>query len=307
MGLSLCAAAGQQRLSKRGLEFAVERRAAAVNAIDRRFARSARCGFAALATSLALCATAGAESLRAHYALSLMGLSIGSAYASGVVDPQNYRVEISMRTTGLANLINNARGAASASGGLTLAGPSPASYANTTSNSDETRTVRMSLAGNAVRQVEVRPAPWDAEARIPVTESAKRHIVDPVSALIMRVPPGEELTGPSACNRTISVFDGVTRFDVELAYAGGQTAQTRGYAGPVTVCSARYTPIAGHRPDSSSTRYMANNHDISVWLAPLPDAHVVVPIHIAIGTAAGRLVIDASEFEINQRRADSRR
>jgi hypothetical protein len=287
MGLSLCAAVGQQRLRTLGRDIAVVT--------------------TPLALCFALCAPAGAETLRAHYALSLMGLSIGSAYASGVVDPQTYRVEISMRTTGLANLINNARGAASASGGLTLAGPSPASYANTTSNSDETRTVRMSLAGNAVRTVDVRPTPWDAEARIPVTDSAKRHIVDPVSALIMRVPPGEQLTGPSACNRTISVFDGVTRFDVELAYAGDHTAQTRGYAGPVTVCSARYTPIAGHRPDSSSTRYMANNHDISVWLAPLPDARVVVPIHIAIGTAAGRLVIDASEFEINQRRADSRR
>ena len=99
----------------------------------------------------------------------------------------------------------------------------------------------------------------------------------------------------------------MTRFDVELAYAGDHTAQTRGYAGPVTVCSARYTPIAGHRPDSSATRYMANNNDISVWLAPLPDARVVVPIHIAIGTAAGKLVIDASEFQIEQRRADFRR
>jgi len=268
---------------------------------------SARRRCVVVAALLAFCAPAAAESLKAHYALSLMGISIGSASASGIVDAQNYRVEIAMRTSGLANLINNTKGAASASGGLTAGGPSPANYANTTSNSDETRTVRMSLAGNAVRSVDVRPAPWDVEARVPVTESAKRHIVDPVSALIMRVPAGEELTGPAACNRTISVFDGVTRFDVELAYAGAHTAQTRGYEGPVTVCSARYTPIAGHRPDSSSTRYMANNHDISVWLAPLPDAHVVVPIHIAIGTAAGKLVIDASEFQIEQRRADFRR
>lgn len=307
MGLSLRAAADRELVKKFGRRIAASPRAGAMKAIDRLLGRSARRGVVAIATSLAICAPAGAETLRAHYALSLMGLSIGSASASGVVDPQTYRVEISMRTTGLANLINNTRGAASASGGLTLAGPSPASYANTQSNSDETRTVRMSLAGNAVRAVDVRPAPWDADARVPVTESAKRHIVDPVSALIMRVPPGEDLTGPSACNRTISVFDGITRFDVELAYAGEHVAQTRGFAGPVTVCSARYTPIAGHRPDSSSTRYMAHNNDMSVWLAPLPDAHVVVPIHIAIGTAAGRLVIDASEFEINQRRADFRR
>lgn len=249
---------------------------------------------------------AGAETLKARYALTLMGISIGSASASGYVDPQNYRIDMSMRTTGLANLVNNAKGAATASGGLNASGPSPASYANTTSNSDETRTVRMTISGNAVRSVEVRPEPWDAVARVPVTEGAKRRVVDPVSALIMSVPAGQELLGPAACNRTISVFDGVTRFDVALSYAGTETAQARGYEGPVVVCSARYTPIAGHRPDNVSTRYMAENRDISVWLAPLPEARVVVPLQITIGTAAGELVVEATDFQIGQRRAETR-
>jgi len=260
-----------------------------------------------LCAALAAAAPAHAETLKAHYALSLMGLSIGNAFASGVVDPQSYRIDISMKTTGLANLVNSTKGAASATGGFTANGPSPATYANTTANSDETRTVRMALAANSVHAVEVKPAPWDAVARVPVTESEKRRIVDPVSALIMSVPAGEDLSGPAACNRTISVFDGVTRFDVALSYAGAHDAQTKGYAGPVAVCMARYTPIAGHRPDSSATRYMAENREMTVWLAPLPDAHVVVPIHIDIRTAAGKLVIDASEFQIGQRRADSGR
>lgn len=250
---------------------------------------------------------AHAETIRAHYALSLMGISIGSAFASGVVEPQNYRIDISMKTTGLANLVNNTKGAATASGGLTAVGPSPASYANTTSNSDETRTVRMALNGNAVRAVEVKPAPWDAAARVPLTEGAKKHIVDPVSALIMSVPNGQELTGPAACNRNIAVFDGVTRFDVALSYSGARDAHTKGYAGPVTICAARYTPIAGHRPDSSSTRYMTENREMSVWLAPLPDAHVVVPIRIDIKTAAGQLVIDAAEFQIDRKQAQGGR
>lgn len=253
---------------------------------------------------LAAAAPAQAETIKAHYALSLMGISIGNAFATGVVEPQNYRIDISMRTTGLANLVNNTKGAATASGGLTANGPSPVAYANTTANSDETRTVRMSLASNSVRAVEVKPAPWDAAARVPVGEGEKRHIVDPVSALIMSVPAGADLTGPAACNRTIAVFDGVTRFDVALSYAGAHTAETRGYSGPVSVCKARYTPIAGHRPDSTSTRYMAENREMSVWLAPLTEAHVVVPIHIDIKTAAGQLVIDASEFQISQKRAD---
>lgn len=265
------------------------------------------CRLRACLVALAAFAAGGAqaETIKAHYALSLMGLSIGSAYAAGVVEPQNYRVDISMRTTGLANLVNNTKGAATASGGLTAVGPSPSAYANTTSNSDETRTVRMTLASNAVRAVEVRPEPWDASQRVPVTDGNKKRIVDPVSALIMSVPQGQELIGPAACNRTIAVFDGVTRFDVALSYAGAQTASVRGYSGPVAVCSARYTPIAGHRPDSKSTRYMADNRDINVWLAPLPEAHVVVPIHIDIRTGAGELVIDASDFQIASKRAAS--
>ncbi|QGM99682.1 DUF3108 domain-containing protein [Methylocystis parvus] len=236
-----------------------------------------------------------------------MGLSIGSAYASGVLDPQSYRVDITMRTSGLANLVNSTKGAATASGGWTTVGPSPTAYANSTTNSDETRTVRMSLVANAVRAVEVKPEPWDAEQRIPVSDGNKKRIVDPVSALIMSVPQGQDMTGPAACNRTIAVFDGVTRFDVALSYAGGHTAQTRGYSGPVAVCSARYTPIAGHRPDSRSTRYMADNRDMNVWLAPLPEAHVVVPIHIDIKTGAGDLVIEASDFQIGSKHADSER
>jgi hypothetical protein len=261
---------------------------------------------AAGAALIALQGAAAAETIKAHYALSLMGVSIGSAYASGVVD-RNYRIDISMRTTGLANLVNNTKGAATASGGLSAGGPSPTAYANTTSNEDEVRTVRMSLAGNAVRAVEVKPEPWDADQRIPVNEGAKKRVVDPVSALIMSVPQGQEMTGPAACNRTISVFDGITRFDIALTYSGEQTANTRGYAGPVAVCSARYMPIAGHRPDSKSTRYMAENRDINVWLAPLPESRVVVPIHIDMRTGAGDLVIDASEFQIASKRADSGR
>lgn len=261
---------------------------------------------AAGAALITLQGAAAAETIKAHYALSLMGVSIGSAYASGVVD-RNYRIDISMRTTGLANLVNNTKGAATASGGLSAGGPSPTAYANTTSNEDEVRTVRMSLAGNAVRAVEVKPEPWDADQRIPVNEGAKKRVVDPVSALIMSVPQGQEMTGPAACNRTISVFDGITRFDIALTYSGEQTANTRGYAGPVAVCSARYMPIAGHRPDSKSTRYMAENRDINVWLAPLPESRVVVPIHIDMRTGAGDLVIDASDFQIGSKRADSGR
>jgi hypothetical protein len=267
--------------------------------------RSFRLAAACCALALFSATPAAAETLKAHYALSLLGISIGSAFASGVIEPQNYRLDIAMKTTGLANLVNNTRGAATASGKLTPEGPSPANFANTMANSYETRTVRMALGGNAVHALEVKPEPWDAAQRMPVSAEHKQHISDPVSALIMSVPAGEALVGPTACNRTIRVFDGVTRFDVRLAYVETRTAKAKGYVGPVSVCSAHYTPISGHRPDSTVTKYMAENQEMSVWLAPLPDAHVVAPLRIDIRTSEGMLSIDAVEFDLSRRQASS--
>jgi hypothetical protein len=256
----------------------------------------------ALAIMIGLSATpAAAENLKAHYALTLLGLSFGSASASAVIEPQNYRLDISMKTSGLANLVNNTKAAATATGKLAPEGPAPAAFANTFANSYETRTTRMSLANNSVRALEVQPPPWDAAIRLPVSDEQKKHVVDPVSALIMSVPPDQPLVGPSACNRTISIFDGVTRFNVQLAYVDTRTAKTKGYVGPVTICSARYTPISGHSPNSTSTKFMAENHEMSVWLAPLSNAHVVAPMRIDVKTTVGMLSIDAVEFQINQK------
>ncbi len=241
-----------------------------------------------------------AETLKAHYALSLIGISFGSAFATGAIEPDKYRIDIAMKTTGLANLINDTKGAATASGKLAAGGPDPASFANSLANSTETRTIRMSLSGHGVRGLEVNPPPWDAALRIPVSAEQKHNVLDPVSALIMSVPPGESLVGPAACNRVIPVFDGVTRFDVRLTYVESRTARTKGYEGPVTVCSARYTPISGHSPQSASTKFMAENKDMTVWLAPLPEAHVVAPLRIDIRTSAGMMSIDAVEFHITR-------
>ena len=242
---------------------------------------------------------ASAESFRATYALSLMGIPIGVASANGFIDAHAYKLEIGMRTSGLATLVNSSKGAATATGKFAADGPSPATFAHTIANSgNEMRTVRMALADKSVRQLEVNPEPWDAAVRLPVTEEQKRRVFDPVSALIMAVPAGEQLVGPSACNRTIPVFDGIARFDVHLSYVETRSVHTRGYMGPVSVCSARYLPISGHRPDSQSTKFMAENREISVWLAPLSGARVVFPLRIDLRTVAGMMSIEASEFQV---------
>jgi hypothetical protein len=248
---------------------------------------------------------AQAETFRATYSLSIIGLPIGQANAAAALEPNSYRVDIGLQLSGLAALVTKAKGAATASGQIANSVVLPAAYANTTANSNETRTVRMGLAAGTVRAVDISPPFLDMDGRVPVTDAHKSQIVDPVSALVMSVPPGQPLVGPSACDRTVPVYDGLVRFNVTLAYQGAREVHTKGYSGPVTVCSARYTPIAGYKLDSESTRFMAQNRNLEVWLAPVEGPHVVVPFHISVGTKAGTLVIQAVDFQIARDRAQA--
>jgi hypothetical protein len=243
-------------------------------------------------------APARADEFKARYTVSLIGFHIGEAAAAGSVGPTNYRIDLSAKLTGIAAMVADVKLALAATGSLRRGGPAPSTYATTSANSIGSRTVRMSLDSGNVKAVEIFPPFEDKEGRIPVTEANKRNIVDPTSALIMPVPEGQPLIGPAACNRTIPVYDGYVRFDVTLHYVGVKDVSVNGYSGPVSVCSARYIPISGHKRDSKSTRFMAENRDIEAWLAPIERAHVVVPLHVAMMTLAGAAVIDAVEFSV---------
>lgn len=243
-------------------------------------------------------ASALADELRARYSVSLMGFHIGEVVAAGSVNRENYSIDLNAKLTGIAAMVTDLKLALAAAGALRKGGPAPATYATTSINSLGSRTVRMSLDTGNVRAVEIFPPFEDKEGRIPVTEANKRNIVDPASALIMAVPDGEALIGPAACNRSIPVYDGYIRFDVRLHYAGVRDVNVEGYSGPVSVCTARYFPISGHKRDSKSTKFMAENRDIEAWLAPIARARVVVPLHVALMTMAGAAVIDAAEFSV---------
>jgi uncharacterized protein DUF3108 len=246
---------------------------------------------------------AHAENVRATYSVSIIGLPIGTATAAGVIEPQHYRIDIGVKLTGIAALVSSVRGAATASGAIGRGGAVPATYANTTGNSYETRTVRMAMGGGAVRGLDISPPFVDPVGRVPVTDANKHNVLDPVSALIMNVPVGQPLVGPAACDRTIPVFDGFARYDIKLSFVRSQDVQVRGYSGPVAVCAARYVPVAGHRPEAKATRFMADNRQMEAWLAPVERAHAVVPLRISIMTTTGMLLIDGTEFTIQPTQA----
>ena len=247
---------------------------------------------------LAAALPARADSFTATYNVSLIGLPIGTAHIAADLSPTRYKIEASARLSGFATLVSNSRGAANGSGAIVAGKVAPAGYATTASNAAMTRTVRMSLAGNAVTGIDISPPFEDKPDRVPVTEKDKRGILDPVGAFVFPAVGDAPLVGPAACNRTIPIFDGYTRFDIALTYVGQRSVAAKGYSGPVAVCAARYQPIAGHRPNRPATRFMMENKDLEVWLAPVESARVLVPYRLSVRTMIGTTVVEASEFRV---------
>ena len=115
----------------------------------------------------------------------------------------------------------------------------------------------------------------------------------------MPAPQGNP-TDPANCNRTIPIFDGAARFDVVLSFVETTNVDKPGYKGPVLVCKARYVPIAGHRALRPATKFMEENRDMDVWLAPVEGSRLLVPLRIAVRTMIGMSVIEASRWSLQQ-------
>jgi hypothetical protein len=263
-------------------------------------------GYTALRFAVAVFATgafvkdAAADSWRVTYNVSLIGLPIGTAGVVGQISATNYRIEANAKISGLASVFSNAKGAATGSGGIASGHILPATFATIATNSKMTRTVRMALSGGNVVGVEIAPPIEEKPGRVPVSDQDKRGVIDPVGASIIPMPGTGPLVDASACNRTIPIFDGYTRFDLRLAYVGEREVSTKGYKGPVVVCSARYVPIAGHDPQRAVTKFMAENRQMEVWLAPIESARILVPFRASVHTMIGTTVVEASEFSLDK-------
>ncbi|MHB2168509.1 DUF3108 domain-containing protein [Alsobacter sp. R-9] len=264
-----------------------------------------RGAIAVVAGAVFAAGAARADQIDISYDLSLAGLPIGTATLGGTVNRDNYKIDVRAKMTGLAGMITGGRGAGSSSGGTAGGRPVPSSYALVSTGSNGTYSVRMALASGTVAALEIKPPLDEKIDRVPLQDQHKRNVVDPVSALLMPVARSGPLLDPASCNRTIPVFDGAGRFDVELTYASRETIDIPGYKGPVIVCAARYTPIAGHRTNRKSTQFMADNRDMETWLAPVDNARMLVPVKISVKTMVGTTVIEANKFSTTRSTAST--
>ncbi|MCS0504841.1 DUF3108 domain-containing protein [Ancylobacter mangrovi] len=235
--------------------------------------------------------------LEARYRMSIAGLELGRAAFLLEVDQDSYTASGSARLTGVVRAVSSAKGSAGARGLVENGELAPRSFAMEAETDKKSEAIRLALNGAGVTDMSVEPPVSQSEDRVPVTDKDKKGVFDPMTAALIMVPGSDDPLSPKACDRTLSIFDGRQRYNLELSYERMEDVKAeKGYAGPSVVCRIAYRPVAGHRPSRKAVKYMTSNKEMYVWLVPVAGTRVLVPFRASVATAIGVAQLEAQSF-----------
>jgi hypothetical protein len=236
--------------------------------------------------------------LDASYVVTLSGVPIGKGgWTIDIADDQ-YNATASGATSGLLRVFASGQGTSVVRGIVSAAGqPVPSSYASKIIADKHIDDVRISFAGGVVKDYVADPPTMPTPDRVPLTDAHRRGVNDPMTASMVRVAGTGDTFVPEVCQRTIPVFDGRMRYDLQLAFKHlDRVSSERGYQGTVVVCSVYFMPIAGHVPERSAIRYLVEQRDMELWFAPIAGTRLMVPYRASIPTPVGLGILQATQF-----------
>jgi hypothetical protein len=174
--------------------------------------------------------------------------------------------------------------------------PVPTTFTSKIVSNTETSDVTMVLDEGNVKELAATPPP--SSDRVPVTNSNRQGIVDPLTALLFSAAAAGEGLHRDVCRHTLPIFDGQQRYDLKLAFKRmDKVTAEKGYAGPVVACSVSYEPIAGHRANIPLIKYLSEGREMEIALAPIAGTRLLAPFRLSVVSTLANLMIEANRFE----------
>jgi hypothetical protein len=254
----------------------------------------ALCQFIATGSTLAL----ADSKIEIKYDVTYLGVTVGSASWQLVLSGNQYEINASARIKGMTSVLINGEGSGRARGVFSKGHPFPDHIEANVVSPEEIDTIKMVLQTGTVRELVALPPFPPLPARVPVTAGLLQGVLDPLSAVLIGDGPIEN--APDACKRQLPIFDGRRRYDVEMSFKRTEEASIPdGIHGRVMVCTLELTPIAGHQVKSSALDYLIKSKDIEIWFAPLPEAHMFVPVSAHVPMLIGTLHINLEHIGVD--------
>ncbi|MEP7029467.1 MAG: DUF3108 domain-containing protein [Pseudolabrys sp.] len=254
---------------------------------------------AACLMTLAVADAAQAQSrLRAHYTISMTGVSVGQIVWLISIGDQRYTTSASGKASGVLSVLVNGEGAVDVRGVIVDGRPQPKFYTSNITDDEGKSELRVTFDDGVAKETPAHEPPKapPSSDRIPVTEADRRGVADPLSAMLIPTDLGP--LGPAYCDRVLSIFDGRRRYDLILSFKRfDKIALEKSYSGPVLVCGVVLKPIAGYRADSLLVKYVGGRRDMELWFVPIGDTPFIAPVRVSMPTLVGTLEILADQFE----------
>ena len=239
-------------------------------------------GIAFPIVALALASPAMAEgTLRLTYKTYAIGLHIADAEAALDLGPSTYRLALSFRTIGLANVIFTGQSASSVHGTWNGDRPAPRQYTASGTWRGTPRATRIEYDRGipSIRQL-LPPLEPEREA---VPDTLRIDSADSLTAFAALI---RTVARSGRCESTIRTYDGRRAAEVVSQTFGQETlavTDRSSFAGPTLRCDFTSRVLAGFRSDE------ANASDYrplrgSVWLAGVLPDQPPIPVRMTVET-----------------------
>lgn len=233
----------------------------------------------------------------AKYQATLSGIEIGKGSWTVAIGDKDYSGSTSGGTTGLIKAIGGGHGTGATQGRVLAGRLVPDAYLSSVFYGKKNETIRIAFAGERVSAFSIEPEPPPTPERIPVVDTERRNVSDPMSGVMFTAPGKDELPNPQACATKAAIFDGRMRYDLQLAFKRMETVVlAKGAKVDAVVCTVRFKPVSGYVPSRAAIKYLAARQDIDVALAPIAGTRVMVPVRVRIPTPLGLGMVQATEF-----------
>ncbi|MGV0911676.1 DUF3108 domain-containing protein [Martelella sp. FOR1707] len=245
-----------------------------------------------LVAALLAAPAAQAEDIKQQtvYTLSFSGIKIADAVFNTTVTDGKYNINADIEAAGIGNLFTSIAVKVDADGLWKNGKPETREFQLIYRDGDYARDYAATFSNKRVTKSTIVPDPGPrGDNWVEVRSKHLRNVIDPVSALLL--PPSK-----NPCATTVSIFDGETRLELEMASAGSRPFSTKGFSGRAIGCAIRFKPVAGYERKDEDIEYLANSRELVVWFAYNEELNVFAPVMAHIPLKIGRLTIYASKF-----------
>ncbi len=255
-------------------------------------------------------ASAAEGDVRASYAVSFAGVPLANVTLHVALRGSTYAAQVDYQVSGAMRLLSNSAGMASSNGTHKAGHFVPTEFDLDHRSGSSRQKVKLGMTDGVVKTMVVDPPLALDSNQTPIEPKHLVAIADPLIALLMGAAKIEGRAQGGVCDRALSIFDGLRRYDVKFEHQGTGTTAQKGLGGSTTICRAVFKPVAGRIGEGDRARSSSPNSNvdqITITFGRTSMMDLYIPVSIQAQTRLGAVSVLLTAFSADSARSAASR